>query len=442
MSSSTNLAIVDDRDPLIQYTGSWANAGSAEEFKSTTRCSTIAGSTAALTFTGTSLDVYGTIPANVDPSTGALSFVIDNSIQGSFQPTTAASDLHHQSLWTSPALSSGSHTLVITTQTTTAGKCGVYLDYITFTTTSKDVPAYFIDDRDSRIAYQPAWVQEGSEQDFMGTSQKSPGAGSKLTLEFEGRGISFFGGINNNASRASATLDGGAPQTFTASSNILFLNTPFYTSPSDLAAGNHTLVFTSETDAVVWADYFLVLPSLDSSPTSSGPTTSIQTPSSSATSSIPFSSPSHRNNTGIVVGSVIGAILILTCIAALLWFCIRNRRRATADSIPYTSQLTGIPTIAAAAPFAITGSISPFAYDRRNTAITTSSTALSSNTFRSDSNDSEKGSMPSSPQEAGPSPSMISGRTSNFNGAVESSTNAQARRLSALSEAPPPTYIE
>ncbi|KAJ7055753.1 hypothetical protein C8F01DRAFT_445837 [Mycena amicta] len=437
MSSSTNLAIVDDRDPLIQYAGTWANAGSAEEFNGTTRCSTIAGSTAALTFTGTSLDVYGTIQANVDPSIGALSFVIDNSIQGSFdQPTTISSALHHQSLWTSPSLSSGSHTLVITTQTTTAGKCGVYLDYITFTTTSKDVPAYFIDDRDSRIAYQPAWVQEGSEQDFMGTSQKSPGAGSKLTLEFEGRGISFFGGVNNNASRASATLDGGAPQTFTASSNTLFLNTPFYTSPSDLAAGNHTLVFTSETDAVVWADYFLVLPSLDSSPTSSGPTTSTGTPSSSATSSIPFSSPSHRNNTGIIVGSVIGAILVLACIAALLWFCIRrrNRRRATEDSIltPYTSQLK--PTIA---PIAITGRVSPFAYDRRNTAITTSSTAVSSSAFRS-----EKHSTASSPQEADPSPSVISGRTSNLDGAVESSTNAQARRLSALSEAPPPTYIE
>ncbi|KAJ7055759.1 hypothetical protein C8F01DRAFT_1157620, partial [Mycena amicta] len=436
MFISTNLAIVDDRDLLIQYTGTWANAGLAEEFNGTTRCSTIAGSTAALTFTGTSLDVYGTIPANVDPSTGALSFVIDNSIQGSFQPTTAASDLHHQGLWTSPPLSSGSHTLVITTRTTSAGKCGVYLDYITFTTTSKDVPAYFIDDRESRIAYQPAWVQEGSEQDFMGTSQRIPGAGSKLTLEFEGRGTSVFGTVNNNVALASITVDGKLPQTFTPASNAIALNTCFYTSPISLADGNHTLVFTAETDSALWVDYFLVLPSLDSSPTSSGPTTSTGTPSSSATSSIPFSSPSHRNNTGIIVGSVVGALLVLACIAALLWFCIRrrNRRRANADSIltPYTWQLAGKPTIS---PFAITGSASPFAYDKRNPAITPSRPAVSSSAFRR-----ERHSTASPPQEAGPN--VISGRTSNFNGAVESSTNAQARRLSALSETPPPTYIE
>lgn len=52
MSVSTNVAIVDDRDPAIDYVGAWVSAGAAEEFKSSTTVSVTPGTTASFTFNG------------------------------------------------------------------------------------------------------------------------------------------------------------------------------------------------------------------------------------------------------------------------------------------------------------------------------------------------------------------------------------------------------
>jgi hypothetical protein len=95
-----------------------------------------------------------------------------------------ASDVHHQLLWTSPTMSGRSHTLVIT-QTGAQTSGVIYLDYIMYTTTSTSLP-YYIDDRDSRITYNPAWTQEGSDQDFQHTCSRTSSTGDSFSLKFEG----------------------------------------------------------------------------------------------------------------------------------------------------------------------------------------------------------------------------------------------------------------
>lgn len=49
---TSNVAIVDDKDPLVSYTGQWTTAGGPVEFDRTTSYATSVGSTASFNFTG------------------------------------------------------------------------------------------------------------------------------------------------------------------------------------------------------------------------------------------------------------------------------------------------------------------------------------------------------------------------------------------------------
>src|ERR1700753_418774 len=103
-----------------------------------------------------------------------MEFVIDNSIQATYTPPSGiTAPLHYTTLYTSPTLGNGTHTLVIT-QTAAQSNGVIFLDYIMYNTTSTDVGQYFIDDRNPRIQYDPPWEMFGAESDFQYTSQASP----------------------------------------------------------------------------------------------------------------------------------------------------------------------------------------------------------------------------------------------------------------------------
>jgi hypothetical protein len=80
---------------------------------------------------GTSISIYGTVGAR-NPSQASLTFVVDNSITGTYAPPSGIiTDAHRETLWASPSMSNGSHTLVITqirTETQPDGE--IYLDYL------------------------------------------------------------------------------------------------------------------------------------------------------------------------------------------------------------------------------------------------------------------------------------------------------------------------
>lgn len=129
--------------------------------------------------------VYGSVAA-INPPKASMSFVVDNSISGSYTPSgDMSADVHHQALWASPTMSNGSHTLVIT-QTAAQPSGVIYLDYFLYNTSSTAVDAYFIDDRDARIAYTGGWTQFGFDADFQHTSQGSSSKGDSFAVHFEG----------------------------------------------------------------------------------------------------------------------------------------------------------------------------------------------------------------------------------------------------------------
>ncbi|KAF7333782.1 hypothetical protein MVEN_02335000 [Mycena venus] len=305
---ASNAAIVDEQDPLVHYDpGLWDRAGSKEEFNNTTSYGAQPGATASFTFVGTSITVYGTIPAGNASRT--LTFVVDNSISGSYrtQGNGPPADAYHSELWASPAMSNGTHTLVLTQQT----QLGVFLDYFIYNTTSTSVSAYFIDDRDSRITYTPAWKQDDSVDYFQHAAKASTSAGDSFSVAFEGKAISLYGPITDMSMNASMAIDGGPSVFFTPS--VTGLNIAIYNS-GDLTDGQHTLIVTAQNEHPVWVDYFLVTPS-----------TSTLTPSSSSSSSSPMPKPSTP--VGQIVGPILGAVLLVALLVATVLYRRSKRRR-------------------------------------------------------------------------------------------------------------------
>ncbi|KAJ7865010.1 hypothetical protein B0H14DRAFT_2735017 [Mycena olivaceomarginata] len=319
---STNVAIIDDRDPLLRYSTGWNNSGSFVEFAGTARWSGIPGSTASLAFSGSSVIIYGSVAAN--PSEASLSFSVDGSLAGSYSPSPSTTALHHQVLWASPPLHDETHILFMTQTTASESGSGViFLDYIMYNTTSRpENTTFFIDDRDPQVVYTPAWRQFGSEGDFQHTSSESTVPGDAFTLEFEGTSISYYGGLttsDTDTTIAEIVLDGGAPTMYTAPSKISATTNNLIYKSGELEAGNHTLVVTSTNSATLWADYFLVTAS---------PGGSMQT-ESAPLSALPSSARSKSQPTiAAIIGAFLGALVVSVLLFLAVLLLIRRRRRA------------------------------------------------------------------------------------------------------------------
>ncbi|KAJ6449852.1 hypothetical protein C8R45DRAFT_849438 [Mycena sanguinolenta] len=106
---TTNIAIVDDRDSLIHYAGTWSHAGVSEEFDSTTTFSLMTGCTATFPFVGTGIQIYG----GVTSATETASIVLDGGPPTFWVPPSAATQTNNL-MYTSDAISPGNHTLVVT----------------------------------------------------------------------------------------------------------------------------------------------------------------------------------------------------------------------------------------------------------------------------------------------------------------------------------------
>ncbi|PPQ95027.1 hypothetical protein CVT25_000490 [Psilocybe cyanescens] len=134
------LSVLDDRDSSIDYSSGWSKAGSSLEFNRTTTWSVVSGSTAKVTFQGTSIGVYGTISAKQRRSVAPVSeYSIDGGSQVEFTPTQAARAQYSQLFFQSPVMSDGAHTLIITNKLASADP--LFLDFMFVLNTSPDSSA-------------------------------------------------------------------------------------------------------------------------------------------------------------------------------------------------------------------------------------------------------------------------------------------------------------
>lgn len=132
------------------------------------------------------------------------------------------------------------------------------------------------------------------------------------------------------APQSNFSIDGGSSATYQAVQRpTVQYSTRFYTSPL-LPNGEHTLVVTNLiTSDSLFLDYFTVLRD-ENGPPSPPQHDKLQTPGSD-TRPADEKSPSS-NNTGMIVGSAIGAAsLVIIAVALMLWFRSRNRRTQVLD---------------------------------------------------------------------------------------------------------------
>jgi len=128
------IVILDDTDPSIQYSSSqWSPGGGPGEYNTTTHGTLFSGSTITIPFSGTAIQVFGTVTAAggafPDPvstysiDNGALTYFSPNSTGWITSPTM-------QRFFTSQPLSDGNHTLSITS---TVQGSHFWFDYAVYT---------------------------------------------------------------------------------------------------------------------------------------------------------------------------------------------------------------------------------------------------------------------------------------------------------------------
>ncbi|MEV4512608.1 RICIN domain-containing protein [Dactylosporangium sp. NPDC049525] len=172
---------VDDADPRITYTGTWSRAsGESGPYSGTNTYSDVAGSTATLSFSGTGV----TLHAVTDAGHGIVAVSVDGGAETLVDEysATRAGDV---SVWTSPRLTSATHTVrvrVTGTQRAGASHNWATIDRFEITTGVVAGANYRIVNRNSG---KPLAVAGNSGADGAGVVQQT-GAGAWTVLTAAG----------------------------------------------------------------------------------------------------------------------------------------------------------------------------------------------------------------------------------------------------------------
>jgi hypothetical protein len=108
-----HLVIVDDNDTTIEYSGNWSTENSSQyQYKDTIHESNMPGSAALFTFSGTSIEVYGSIRDSSNSSIPLISFQVDNMEDMEyFSINDEGRPFPRVQFYSSGSLSPGVHTL-------------------------------------------------------------------------------------------------------------------------------------------------------------------------------------------------------------------------------------------------------------------------------------------------------------------------------------------
>ncbi|KAF5381920.1 hypothetical protein D9757_007578 [Collybiopsis confluens] len=305
----SSLFIVDDQDASIKYTGRWNLTGQQADF-SQTAFSASSDATMSFAFSGNSVTVVG------DLYTGGScngTFAIDGNNVSNFSSPITNFTQNQQTLWSSPTLNEGNHTLVYTTSSCNSSQSFFSIDYLLYnsSTTSSTGATLFFDDSDSQIVYSGSTNSTSGINDFQGTITGLQNGGS-LQFKFGGTSVQVYGRVDNATAGAitdaSFSVDGAPSVSFTAvTTSVLVHNKQFFSS-RPLSSGQHTLTVSNKGGIPLWVDYILVR----------GQTDVGSTPLPASTSG------SSHHPLGIIVGSIVGAGLILLIGIAIFLF----RRRS------------------------------------------------------------------------------------------------------------------
>ncbi|KAF7320559.1 hypothetical protein HMN09_00139900 [Mycena chlorophos] len=395
----TRRIAVDDASSQISYGASgWSVADAATLnamgnygpiFEDTSHATTTDGSTFTFDFTGTTVDVMGTIAVKkladgtYDPT---WTCTVDGAAISQPNPTFAYPE-NNWSLCSSSSLSGGAHTLKVTVSTKGTA---FYFDNIFYTPT---VDATTIDgavleylNTDGAVSFGGSgWVPWGAQN-------VTQGSGATVSLNFRGTAVTLLAYVPqelpHTATTAKYSIDNGAATTFTLAGLASGSTTTVYNvvimQTDGLSADEHSLVVTyegSSSDTPLPVGAFYVTNSVAPATTaatqpgttsSSGGTTSGPASSSKAsvaggapvtgtvsnegdTNTLTGTNPANPSGTfastgnsgsaqedtsatttsskptAAIAGGVVAALLVLAVLAGLLFWCRKRRSRQRAE---------------------------------------------------------------------------------------------------------------
>ncbi|KAG8744308.1 hypothetical protein FRC10_010380 [Ceratobasidium sp. 414] len=322
--------------------------------------------------TGQSIVYYG----DEDPAGGIATVRIDGQ-QYTNVSVGASLFSAQQALWTSPALDSGDHQVVISNLGARLNpkKPIVGLDFFEIVPNdasgdvaplelgpgASSVPenAILVDNTDPTIAYGGnGWQPKPSTPDstiYLGGSAYSTRfPAESCTFRFSGTAVWYFTDYSMGNAVVVISVDGGPVEAVntTAPSQALSRSQRMSWSKTGLSDGPHTVMITHADWAGTWAtvDFFKYLPGSNittSSATSRPATSSESTSSSSATAaaSTNFGTSNSGFNPalgGAIAGGVIGGVVGLTLLALVILALIRTRRKQNLQGS--RARLTGEPS--------------------------------------------------------------------------------------------------
>ncbi|KAJ7651912.1 hypothetical protein B0H17DRAFT_1147505 [Mycena rosella] len=115
-SNSVGTFFIDDRDPRITYTPPWRKfSGSDGDFQRTSQESTLPGDSFSLDFEGTSISYYGGLTPSDDGVMNA-SIVLDGQVPHFYIAPLHPPAVTNNLIFTSGRIAPGNHTLVVTSE--------------------------------------------------------------------------------------------------------------------------------------------------------------------------------------------------------------------------------------------------------------------------------------------------------------------------------------
>ncbi|KAK1230686.1 hypothetical protein PQX77_006217 [Marasmius sp. AFHP31] len=128
---SRTITQIDDRDPQLVFTpnGAWKPGGTEDEYMETTMGTTTAGARMSFNFTGTGIEVFGTLYNDIRDSAVINMFTIDGgtSVQWSQRPVLGLPTQYKAKMFSTRGLEDGAHNLVMEV---TMKDSATYIDYL------------------------------------------------------------------------------------------------------------------------------------------------------------------------------------------------------------------------------------------------------------------------------------------------------------------------
>lgn len=234
----------NDTEQGIVYSEGWQTATGSEKYNGDDHYSSTANSNVKITFTGTQVEIFGTLDAHH----GIAGYTVDGGAEANVS-YYGASRVDQALVYKSGILSSGTHTLTIrvTGQPGAGGGSVVTLDKIVIgNAATPPIPSSALrpgtyNDTSTQLAYSANWSTSTGAGKYNSDDHYSSTADASLSFTFDGPQVEIYGAVDAHHGIAAVSVDGGAEVTVDQYSATRLDNALLFRSNSSLASGAHTI---------------------------------------------------------------------------------------------------------------------------------------------------------------------------------------------------------